>query len=122
MYSSSPIKKDGIISGIIVVFSGYNRNKKAQLALKESEEKSRLFIEAAPAAMAMFDKEMRYISVSRQWMKEYDLVDNVIGQKHYDLFPNILQRWKDVHSRCMAAMLKNQMMTTMKKDDGSRYG
>jgi hypothetical protein len=49
--------------------------------------------------MAMFDKEMRYVSVSKQWMKEYDLSGNVIGKKHYELFPNILERWKEVHSR-----------------------
>ena len=77
----------------------FEQEKKARKKIEESEEISRLFIEYAPAAMAMFDKEMRYVSVSKQWMKEYDLSGNVIGKKHYELFPNILERWKEVHSR-----------------------
>ena len=47
--------------------------KTSQDKIRESEEESRLFIEYAPAAMAMFDREMKYVSVSKRWMKEYDL-------------------------------------------------
>ena len=93
--------------------------KIAEAALKENEEKNRLFIEYAPAAMAMFDKEMRYVSVSKQWMKEYDLTGNIIGQKHYELFPNILQRWKDVHSRCLRGAVEKSDEDFYIKDDGS---
>ncbi len=91
----------------------------AREKIRESEEKNRLFIEYAPAAMAMFDKEMRYVSVSKLWMKEYDLADNVIGKKHYELFPNILQRWKDVHSRCMKGAVEKSDDDYYEKDDGT---
>jgi PAS domain S-box-containing protein len=87
--------------------------------IQKSEEENRLFIEYAPAAMAMFDKEMRYISVSKRWMREYDLTGNIIGQKHYELFPNILQRWKDVHSRCMLGDAERSDEDFYIKDDGS---
>ena len=86
--------------------------------IRESEEKNRLFIEYAPAAMAMFDKEMRYVSVSKQWMKEYDLAGDVIGKKHYELFPNILERWKDVHSRGMLGAVEKSDEDFYVKDDG----
>ena len=93
--------------------------KKVEKGLRESEEKNRLFIEYAPAAMAMFDKEMRYVSVSKQWMKEYDLEEDVIGKKHYDLFPNILPRWRDVHSRCLAGATEKSDDDYYEKDDGT---
>lgn len=96
-----------------------SKSKRAEEALKQNEEKNRLFIEYAPAAMAMFDKEMRYVSVSKQWMKEYDLSGNIIGQKHYELFPNILQRWKDVHSRCMLGAVEKSDEDFYIKDDGT---
>jgi PAS domain S-box-containing protein len=91
----------------------------AREKISESEEKSRLFVEYAPAAMAMFDKEMRYVSVSKRWMREYDLADNVIGKKHYELFPNILQRWKEVHSRGMKGSVEKSDDDFYIKDDGT---
>lgn len=91
----------------------------SQEKIRESEEKNRLFIEYAPAAMAMFDKEMRYVSVSKQWMKEYDLEGDIIGKRHYDFFPNILQRWKDVHSRCMKGAVEKSEEDYYVKDDGT---
>ena len=94
--------------------------KTSQEKIRESEEKNRLFIEYAPAAMAMFDKEMRYVSVSNQWMKEYDLTGNIIGQKHYELFPNILERWRAVHSRCMKGAVERSDDDYYEKDDGTQ--
>src|SRR5436190_2947043 len=95
------------------------QEKKARKKIEESEEISRLFIEYAPAAMAMFDTDMRYVSVSKQWMKEYDLTDNVVGKKHYELFPNILERWKQVHSRCMKGAVEKSDDDYYEKDDGT---
>ena len=91
----------------------------AREKIRESEEKSRLFVEYAPAAMAMFDKEMRYVSVSKQWMKEYDLAEDVIGKKHYELFPNILERWKEVHGRGMRGIVEKSPDDFYIKDDGT---
>ena len=119
MYSCSPIIRNGSISGLIVVFRDITEIKRSQLALKESEEKNRLFIEYAPAAMAMFDKEMRYVSVSKRWMKEYDLTGDIIGKSHYELFPNILERWKAVHSRCMEGAVEKSDDDYYEKDDGT---
>ena len=107
------------VAGFYVLVTDITERKDAENKIKESEEVNRLFIEYAPAAMAMFDKEMRYISVSKQWMKEYDLDGNIIGKKHYDLFPNILQRWKDVHSRCMHGSVERSEDDFYVKDDGS---
>lgn len=91
----------------------------ARKKIEESEEINRLFIEYAPAAMAMFDREMRYVSVSKQWMKEYDLTGNIIGRKHYELFPNILERWKEVHSRGMKGAVERSDDDYYVKDDGT---
>lgn len=66
----------------------------ADEALRESEGKLRLFVEHAPAAIAMFDDAMCYLAASRRWMSDYALGDVVIGQCHYDVFPEIPQRWR----------------------------
>jgi len=77
--------------------------KLAELALQESEEKLRLFLEYAPAAVAMLDNQLCYLAVSNRWRQDYDLGDRpLIGQSHYDIFPNIPPHWQEAHRRCLA--------------------
>lgn len=55
-----------------------------------------------PNATAIFDTQMRYIAVSDQFIKDYKVVrQEIIGQGHYDIFPEIPQRWRDIHSRVL---------------------
>lgn len=91
----------------VVAFYGAGQDiterKRAEEALQRNEQVLRLFVEHSPAAIAMFDREMKYIVASRRYLTDYDLGEqNVIGRSHYEVFPEIPERWKEIHRRCLA--------------------
>jgi PAS domain S-box-containing protein len=85
---------------LLALVTDITERKRSVAALRESEEKLRLFIEHAPVAIAMFDREMRYLSVSRRWLVDYRPGDgDIIGRSHYEVFPEIPERWREAHER-----------------------
>lgn len=68
----------------------------------DSDELLRLFIDQAPVPIAMFDREMRYIAASRRWVTDYGFGDrNWRGVSHYELLPDIPNRWRSIHQRAL---------------------
>ncbi len=78
--------------------------KQAETALRESKELLQLFIEHAPAGLAMLDREMHYLAASQRWKEMYDLtgVKDLVGRSHYELFPDLKKGWKQMHRRALA--------------------
>src|SRR5688572_19386350 len=67
-----------------------------------SSELLHLFIDQAPVAIAMFDRDMCYIAASRRWVSYYGLEGRKLrGLCHYDVFPDIPDRWREIHGRCL---------------------
>ena len=66
------------------------------------EELLRVFVKNVPVPVAMLDREMRYLQVSDQWRIEYlPVTEQILGRSHYELFPDMPERWKDVHRRAL---------------------
>lgn len=87
---------------------------------KKSEEVLKLFVEHSPAAIAMFDRTMSYVWASQRWYTDYGLEDqNIIGQCHYDVFPEVPERWRDIHQHCLKGAQMRCEEDTFRRLDGS---
>jgi len=72
-------------------------------AITKNERKLKLIVEHSPASIAMFDNNMRYLVASRRFLTDYSLGNqDLIGKSHYDVFPEISERWRNIHRRCLA--------------------
>jgi two-component system sensor kinase FixL len=77
------------------------------------------FVENAPAAMAMFDADMRHLAMSARWRSDYRLDSDVRGKSHYDVFPEISDAWKEVHRRALLGETLQNEGETFTRADGS---
>jgi len=80
-----------------------------------------LLIEQVPLSIAMFDCEMRYLAASNRWKEAYKIPNdvNIIGCSHYEIFPEIPERWKEVHRRGLAGESLSADEDRFERADGS---
>ena len=83
------------------VLSEVNRTLEAQAVLLQSrEELLKIFVKHVPAAVAMLDRDMRYLQVSNRWCTDYLRGrTEILGRSHYELFPDMPERWMEIHRR-----------------------
>jgi PAS domain S-box-containing protein len=68
----------------------------------------------------MFDREMRYLAVSRRFAADYRTsVQDLMGRSHYDVFPEIPERWRRIHERCLAGAIERCDEDPFPRADGT---
>jgi PAS domain S-box-containing protein len=90
------------LEAIIINFKDITEDKIAQDKLETNERILKLFVEYAPASIAMLDRDMRYLAISKRFLKDYRLKEQeIIGRSHYEIFPEINDRWLAIHRKCL---------------------
>ncbi|MBD0271051.1 MAG: PAS domain-containing protein, partial [Acetobacteraceae bacterium] len=95
-----------IVAGVAAVLDVTER-RATEAALAESEARLKLFIERAPAGIAMFDTEMRYLALSRRFLTDFGFAPGMdpaalVGTSHYELFRESPEHWRKIHDRVLA--------------------
>ncbi|WP_339923164.1 PAS domain S-box protein [uncultured Cyclobacterium sp.] len=117
--SLSPTQsEDGIL--LMASIRDITARVKMETELAESNKRNSIFIQQAPNAIAMFDKEMRYMAASQKWIEDYGLKDReIVGHSHYVIFPEIGDEWKQKHQRCLKGEINQCDEAPFERADGS---
>ncbi|HJV73851.1 MAG TPA: PAS domain S-box protein, partial [Noviherbaspirillum sp.] len=88
-------------------------------ALRQSESRLQTLTEHAPAAIAIFDRDMRYLAVSWRWIEDLRLEGkDIIGASHYELIPDIPDAWRQAYRRGLSGEVLRADADRFERSDG----
>lgn len=94
--------------------------RNAEIELKRANACLEVFIKHAPAAVAMFDRDMRYVAHTDRWLQDYNLRQtSLVGLSHYEVFPEIPTHWRVKHQRILAGATESCEEERFRRADGS---
>jgi|GEM_PF-4548531 len=110
-------------SGNPLVISGtvqdITERKTSEEQLRHSYELMRYIIEHTPSAVAVHDRELRYIFVSQKYLEEFQVADtDIIGKHHYEVFPDLPEKYRKVHQRCLQGEVVRDKDDLFPRGDG----
>jgi PAS domain S-box-containing protein len=93
----------GISVGAVTIIRDIAETRQADSLTLAQRKQLLLFVEQAPVRLAMLDADMRYIAASRRWIADFGKGhDDLTGLDHYQLHPDLPERWKQTHRDCLA--------------------
>lgn len=104
----------------ICFYRDISKRHKAESALRHSTDLLRYVIEHTRSAIAIHDKNMRYLYVSQKYLDEYHIPDGkaIIGKHHYEVIPDLPEKWREVHQRALAGEVLSAEDDAYEKADG----
>lgn len=77
------------------------------------------FVDQAPVALAVLDRDLRYLATSRRWRADMGLEGrDLIGIRHYDVFPDLPEIWQEVHERALRGETVSREMEMLRCPNG----
>lgn len=74
---------------------------------KQSELKA--FVENTPAAIAMFDKNMKCIAATNKWCEDYGIEDkSLLEEEHSGVIPRSSSNWQKIYERCLNGAIEKR--------------
>ena len=98
------------------------QRKQAELSVERERQQLRQVIKNAPIAIAMFDTHMCYLAYSHKWLTDLGVENqSVLGQCHYDLFPDLKEEWKVAHRQGLQGQFVSRSEDKWERKDGSVF-
>lgn len=75
-----------------------------------------------PLAATALDRDLRYVVHNERWLTEHHLPpsESLVGRRHYDVFPDIPERWRATLERGLAGESLRSELDVYERADGSK--
>ncbi len=97
-----------------------SRHKEDQGKISHINQLLHYIIEHTNSAVAVHDRDLKYLYVSQNYLNQYKIEErDVIGRHHYEIFPDLPQKWRDIHQRALAGEISSAERDMYPRDDGT---
>jgi PAS domain S-box-containing protein len=104
----------------VMAIENITDQKLSQMRLDHSHHLMKYIIANTRSAIAVHDRELRYVYVSQRYLEEYKVLEkDIIGKHHYEVFPGLPQKWKDVHQRALSGEVCSAEDDPYYREDGT---
>lgn len=112
--------EDGQLA-FICIYRDLREQERVEREVRHVNDLLRYVVEHAWSAVAIFDRSMRYRFVSEKYREEFqlDLQAPIVGLSHYEVLPDIPERWREIHRRVLAGEVLSSQDDLFERLDGS---
>ncbi|MFY0643227.1 MAG: PAS domain S-box protein [Bacteroidia bacterium] len=106
------------IAGLLAIKLNEVRNYRL---LTRKQMQMQAFVENSPVALIMLDEQFNYLAVSESWKNTYDVdpSENLIGQNHFERYPNLPIRWKKMIKKALAGVAQRNDKEFYQRKNGT---
>ncbi|GEM_PF-774250 len=76
-------------------------------------------VEHSKTGVAVHDRDLNYVYVSKRYLEQYHIHEDIIGRHHYEVFPDLPQKWRDVHQRVLRGEVASAEKDSYEREEGS---
>jgi len=114
------VDKDRAINSIMGIASDITEARMAQEKARSFQDLMRYVIEYSRGAVAVHDRDLNYLYVSRSYLESYRAKEEeVIGRHHYEVFPDLPQKWRKIHQLALKGVVSSAEEDPFVREDGT---
>ena len=110
----------------MVLAHDVTERRRAEMVLREKDaylqhwhELMQYIIRHDPNSIAVFDKGLHFLFVSDRFLHDYRIPKtDVIGRHHYEIFPDIPEKWRVVHQHVLQGEVLAEEEDRFEREDG----
>jgi PAS domain S-box-containing protein len=88
--------------------------------LSHSYKLLQYIIENDNSAIAVLNRDLKYVYVSKRFLSDYNVKGkDILGKSHYEVFPTLPEEWRVVHRRALAGEILSSDEDSFTNSDGT---